>query len=75
MNDNILNLENGQLYLNLSIPLDETYSSYIEALDTLYSSLDYSLFCRREKRGRPFAIHPYSLQYGNSDNLRSAARA
>ena len=32
MNDNILNLEDGQLYLNLSIPLDETYSSYIEAL-------------------------------------------
>ncbi len=61
MNDNILNLENGQLYLNLSIPLDETYSSYIEALDALYSSLDYSLFCRREKRGRPFAIHPSKM--------------
>ena len=46
MNDNILNLEDGQLYLNLSIlsiPLDSSYSSYIEALDALYSSLDYSL--------------------------------
>ena len=61
MNDNILNLENGQLYLNLSIPLDKTYSSYIEALDALYSSLDYSLFCREEKRGRPFAIHPRKM--------------
>ena len=62
MNDNILNLEDGQLYLNLSIPLDETYSSYIEALDALYSSLDYSpldysLFCRKERRGRLLAIH------------------
>ena len=61
MNDNILNLENGQLYLNLSIPLDETYSSYIEALDALYSSLDYSLFFHKEKRGRPFAIHPRKM--------------
>ena len=61
MNDNILNLEDGQLYLNLSIPLDGTYSSCIEALDALYSSLDYSLFCRREKRGRPFAIHPSKM--------------
>ena len=61
MNDDILNLEDGQLYLNLSIPLDETYSSYIEALDALYSSLDYSLFYRKEKRGRPFAIHPRKM--------------
>ena len=61
MNDNILNLEDGQLYLNLSIPLDETYSSYIEALDALYTSLDYSLFCRKERRGRPFAIHPRKM--------------
>ena len=61
MNDDILNLEDGQLYLNLSIPLDGTYSSCIEALDALYSSLDYSLFCRREKRGRPFAIHPSKM--------------
>ena len=61
MNNNILNLEDGQLYLNLSIPLDGTYSSYIEALDALYSSLDYSLFCRKEKRGRPFAIHPSKM--------------
>ena len=61
MNDNILNLEDGQLYLNLSILLDGTYSSCIEALDALYSSLDYSLFCRRGKRGRPFAIHPSKM--------------
>ena len=61
MNDNILNLEDGQLYLNLSIPLDGTYSSCIEALDALYSSLDYSLFCRRGKRGRPSAIHPRKM--------------
>ena len=61
MNDNILNLENGQLYLNLSIPLDTTYSSYIEALDALYSSLDYSLFCRKEKRGRPCCLHPSKM--------------
>ena len=40
MNDNILNLENGQLYLNLSIPPDGTYSSYIEVLDALPSSLE-----------------------------------
>ena len=61
MNDNILNLENGQLYLNLSIPLDTTYSSYIEALDALYSSLDYSLFYRKEKRGRPYCLHPSKM--------------
>ena len=61
MNDNILNLENGQLYLNLSIPLDGTYSSYIEALDALYSSLDYSLFCRKGKRGRPCCLHPSKM--------------
>ena len=61
MNDNILNLENGQLYLNLSIPLDTTYSSYIEALDALYSSLDYSLFYRKERRGRPYCIHPSKM--------------
>ena len=61
MNDNILNLEDGQLYLNLSIPLDPSYSSYIEALDALYSSLDYSLFFRNERRGRPFAIHPRKM--------------
>ena len=61
MNDNILNLENGQLYLNLSIPLDGTYSSYIEALDALYSSLDYSLFYRKEKRGRPYCLHPSKM--------------
>ena len=40
MNNNILNFEDGQLYLNLSIQLDTTYSSYIEALDALYSSLE-----------------------------------
>ena len=61
MNDNILNLENGQLYLNLSIPLDGTYYSYIEALDALYSSLDYSLFFRKEKRGRPYCLHPSKM--------------
>ena len=61
MNDNILNLENGQLYLNLSIPLDTTYSSYIEALDALYSSLDYSLFFRKERRGRPYGLHPSKM--------------
>ena len=61
MNDNILNLENGQLYLNLSIPLDGTYSSYIEALDALYSSLDYSPFYRKEKRGRPYCLHPSKM--------------
>ena len=53
MNDDILNLENEQLYLNLSIPLDRTYSSYIDAL---YSSLAFSLFCRKEKRGRHTAF-------------------
>ena len=61
MNDNILNLENGQLYLNLSIPLDGPYSSYIEALDALYSSLDYSLFFRKERRGRPYSLHPSKM--------------
>ena len=61
MNDNILNLENGQLYLNLSIPLDGTYSSYIEALDALYCSLDYSPFYRKERRGRPYCIHPSKM--------------
>ena len=61
MNDNILNLEDGQLYLNLSIPLDGTYSSYIEALDALYASLDYSAFLRAERRGRPSAIHPSKM--------------
>ena len=61
MNDNILNLENGQLYLNLSIPLDGTYSSYVEALDALYSSLDYSPFYRKEKRGRPYCLHPSKM--------------
>ena len=61
MNDNILNLEDGQLYLNLSIPLDETYSSYIEALDALYATLDYRAFMRTERRGRPSAIHPSKM--------------
>ena len=61
MKDNILNFDNGQLYLNLSIPLDNTYSSYIKALDALYSSLDYSLFFRSGKRGRPYCIHPSKM--------------
>ena len=61
MNDNILNLDNGQLYLNLSIPLDVTYSSYIEALDALHSSLDYTLFYRNERRGRPYCLHPSKM--------------
>ena len=61
MNNNILNFEDGQLYLNLSIQLDGTYSSYIEALDALYSSLDYSLFYRKERRGRPFCLHPSKM--------------
>ena len=61
MNNDILNFEDGQLYLNLSIPLDTTYSSYIEALDALYSSLDYSLFYRKERRGRPYRLHPSKM--------------
>ncbi len=55
MRNDILNLEDGQLHLNLSIPLDGTYSSCMEALD---ASLDYGAFVRTERRGRPFAVHP-----------------
>ena len=61
MNNDILNFEDGQLYLNLSIQLDGTYSSYVEALEALYSSLDYSLFYRKEKRGRPYRLHPSKM--------------
>ena len=61
MNNDILNFEDGQLYLNLSIQLDGTYSSYVEALDALYSALDYSLFYRKERRGRPYRLHPSKM--------------
>ena len=60
MNDNIFNFENGQLYLNLSIQLDRTYSSYSEALEALYSALDYSFFYRME--GRSEAVPHLSVE-------------
>ena len=70
MNDNILNLENGQLYLNLSIPLDETYSSYIEALDALYSSLDYArLLPLLPQREEGTAILPPSVEDDGTSNI------
>ena len=59
MNNDILNFEDGQLYLNLSIQLDGTYSSYVEALDALYSSLDYSLFYRKASKMMVLIIYAY----------------
>ena len=61
MNNDILNFEDGQLYLNLSIQLDGIYPSYVEALEALYSALDYSLFYRKERRGRPYRLHPSKM--------------
>ena len=59
MNNDILNFEDGQLYLNLSIQLDGTYSSYAEALEALYSALDYSLFYRKASKMMVLIIYAY----------------
>ena len=56
--------ENGQLFLNLSIPLDIEFHNPIEALRKLLWSLDYSCF-RKEKKvsGRPNVISPRQMVF------------
>ena len=56
--------ENGQLFLNLSIPLDIDFHNPIEALRKLLWSLDYSCF-RKEKKvsGRPNVISPRQMVF------------
>ena len=62
MNNNV-NINNGQLYLNLSVPVDISCSPYYKALNMLLSNLDYTCFYSREKKraGRPFALHPMRM--------------
>lgn len=62
MNDNV-NISNGQLYLNLSVPVDVSCSPYYKALGMLLGNLDYTCFYSREKKkaGRPFALHPMRM--------------
>lgn len=49
--------QEGQLYLNLSVPLDLACHNPLEALRRLFWSLDYRCFTREKKvSGRPHAI-------------------
>lgn len=61
MRNDILNLEEGQLHLNLSISLDGTYSSCMEAPDALNASLGHGALSSTERLGRPFAVHPSKM--------------
>lgn len=62
MNDRTY-VADGQLYLNLSVPVDTSSSPYYEALELLLGTLDYSCFfnVEKKKKGRPFAVHPMRM--------------
>ncbi len=56
--------ENGQLFLNLSIPLELDFQDPVQAQHALYWSLDYSCFSRQKKvRGRPNAISTRQMMF------------
>ena len=56
--------ENGQLFLNLSIPLKLDFQNPVKALHTLLWSLDYSCFSKQKKvSGRPNALSPRKMMF------------
>lgn len=62
MNDSV-SFENGQLYLNLAMPIDLEVDGSLESLKRLIWSLDYSGFVKdgKKKSGRPSAIEPQRM--------------
>ena len=62
MNDNV-SFDNGQLFLNLAMPIDVKVDGTVESLKRLIWSLDYSGFGRsgKKKAGRPSAIEPQRM--------------